>query len=71
MNPLAEPDDEDLAYVRQPVGRLGREHYATGRPPAGAAADERLAAAVRNANRVRRDHGTGHWTRRGEGGAEQ
>ena len=64
MHPLAEPDDEDLAYVRQPVGRLGREHYATGRPPVGADADERLAAAVRNANRVAE-----RWGKRGEADA--
>ena len=67
MHPLAEPDDEDLAYVRRPVGFIGRAHYATGQAPAGADADERLAWAVANANLVGGKHGTGHWTG-GDGG---
>ena len=58
---IADTDARYLAYVRQPVGRLGREHYATGKAPAGSDADIRIAWAVANANHVA-SRSTGHWT---------
>jgi hypothetical protein len=61
MTALADIDPDDLAYVRRPVGRLGREHYATGKAPAGSDADTRAAWAVVNANHVA-SRGTRHWT---------